>query len=157
MAGVSSVLSTAATHATRVGDPLAYYTTTATIIPVIFLALVYQTRYLRDTGGAYDTISVAQLWLAAGAMAVAAVGEAQAMHVLVTQHPTTDARRLTGVALIILGTAVVSEPALSVLSRWRDSAHESVRRDMSVVVYGWLATVWGIALIVALATLGIIY
>lgn len=149
------LLLTVAAPARKVGDPLAFYSTAATIIPVLFLALVYQTRYFRATEQPYSVLSFFQFWLALGAMAVAALGEADAMHVLETQHPTVGYRQAAGVALIILGTAVLSEPALSVLGRWHDSPGEPWYRSRTTLLVVWIAFIWSFAVLGVLATLGV--
>lgn len=152
---MSPLLLTAAALTAKVGDPLAFYSTAAVVIPVLFLALVYQTRYFRETEQPYSVLSFFQFWLALGAMVVAAVGETAAMHVLETQHPTLGYRQAAGVALIVLGTAVMSEPALAVIGRWRDFPGEPCYKSRTVVLIMWIVLIWGFAVLGVLATLGL--
>lgn len=148
------LLLTVATPARKVGDPLAFYSTAATIIPVLFLALVYQTRYFRETEQPYSVLSLFQFCLALGAMVVAVLGEVDAMHVLETQHPTVGYRQAAGVALIVLGTAVLSEPVLAVIGRWHDSPGEPWYRRRATLLTLWVIFIWSFAVLGVLATLG---
>jgi hypothetical protein len=104
----------------KVGSPLAFYSAAATVIPVLFLALVYQTRYLRRPESHHRWLPLFQSWVAVSAMLVAAAGEVAALHVLETQTPTLKDQHTVAITLILFGTAVVIEPVVAALQDLRD-------------------------------------
>ncbi len=83
----------------KVGDPLAFYTVAATIIPVLFLALVYQTSTFSTESATWwgGRVFVALLAVTAGV-----IGEVSALHVLSTQQPTTAAKHTSSIGLLLL-------------------------------------------------------
>ena len=107
------------------GDPLTFYAVAATIIPVLYLAFVFQTRYFQqvreatESSKGQDRAEHLQFPIIA-----ALLGEIAAMSVLATQHPTDDARRITSVALVVLGALLVMEPLLVLVKPLDDSADE---------------------------------
>jgi C4-dicarboxylate transporter len=116
-------LVTAATF--KVGDPLTFYAVAATIIPVFYLAFVFQTRYFErvrhasDSSEGQDRAEHLQL-----PIFFALLGEVASMSVLASQHPTDDAKRITSVALVVLGAFLVMEPVLVLIKPVDDSADE---------------------------------
>lgn len=84
---------------TMVGDPLAFYGVAATVIPVLLLALIYQTRVLEQLAADDPrTKLINGPWY----FALAILGEAAAFHVLATRHPTQQAQALVTVSVISL-------------------------------------------------------
>jgi hypothetical protein len=137
----------------KVGDPLAFYTVAATIIPVLFLALVYQAKYFQPEEKPYSLLSLFQVYLALGTMVVAAAGEVAALHTLETQHPTLGAQQGVSIALIIFGTALLSEPVLSVIGRWPDLPGERWHTKSRTIMALWLGIVWFFAILGILSVL----
>ena len=139
-----------ATKSPKVGDPLTFYSTAATIIVVLFLAVAYQTHYLRPVKPRSEHKKdrerlLGQFALAAVAMTVAAIGETSALRVLVKQHVTIGDRHKVLSALILLGAAVVFAPVLSTMIQMPDEPRGNYR----ILIWGWtgmvvLVTVFGL-------------
>lgn len=101
--------------APKVGDPLAFYSVVATVIPVLFLALIYQAQLLErspfDTPGrprskpkrVLDSPvfeEVLAVFFALYLLFIAAVGEVVALHALGSQRPPGhEARNLIDISL----------------------------------------------------------
>lgn len=90
----------------RVGDPLAFYTVAATIIPVLFASLVFEAKALDPS----DTERWPPFLIAAAVVLFALAGEVAALKVLGTQHPTKEAHALSVLALATTATALVTLP-----------------------------------------------
>lgn len=90
-----------------VGDPLAFYEVAATVIPVLFLAIVYQARIVRKLPSMFRYIT-AQM---AGVIAFA--GELNAFDVLASRHPTAHALHAILAALFVLGLCIIAHPMIT--------------------------------------------
>lgn len=88
------------------GSPLALYQTAATVIPVLFLAFIYQVKGLEHPLGWVENQFLSTTLF----VAVAVVGEVAAFRVLATQHPTSTAKTQVLIALIFIGLDLASEP-----------------------------------------------
>ncbi len=96
-----------------VGDPLTFYSVAATIIPVLFLALVYEAKALVLLAPLVR-LNVAQ------AVGVLTVGtEAACFRVLANQHPTHHAAKGISTVMLLMGLAVIAQPQLGALDRDR--------------------------------------
>lgn len=95
-----------ATH--KVGDPLAFYEVTATILPVLFLALIYQARALDPLTHVLRVSGSFLLYI------LVALGELEALKVLASREPSARSEHVitTVVGLVLLGVAI--SPALDV-------------------------------------------
>lgn len=86
--------------AQKVGDPLAFYEVAATIIPVLFLALIYQSGVIEGIGK--DTpaarVFLGAVWFAGNTV----LGETVSLRVLATQNPTAMSRGWVAVSLASL-------------------------------------------------------
>jgi hypothetical protein len=102
--------------APKVGDPLAFYEVAAAVIPVLYLAIVFQTRSFRQSPKESPfTLEAFILRNAVLLMVlVAFVGEFDALNVLASQHPGTTARHGVSISLFVLGMGLVIEPLLSI-------------------------------------------
>ena len=103
------ITSSAAKPPVKVGDPLAFYTVAATIIPVLFLALIYEAKVL-DLLGRFT-----RLYVAEGVGVVAVTAEAWALDILASQQPSAHAARSIAAVMLIMGIAVVVQPMLGAL------------------------------------------
>jgi hypothetical protein len=93
----------------KVGDPLAFYEVAATVIPVLFLALVYQTKTFQTDSAQYWAVRSSVAMLAVWATGV---GEITALHVLERQEHTLTNYRVTAISLVVLAAGVIPQPAL---------------------------------------------
>ena len=87
-----------------VGDPLAFYSVAATVIPVLLIALVFQAKGfdLPEPQAPILAPVVGSLVLA-----FAVVGEIAALKALSTRHPTHDQHVFAVVGLFTIGFAVL--------------------------------------------------
>lgn len=101
----SSIMVFAATP--RVGgNPLAFYSAAATVIPLLYVALVYQARLFERA----TQPRPARFWYAYAAAFIVATGELTAFHVLSTEHPTPGQKHLVADVLLILGVSLLVQP-----------------------------------------------
>jgi hypothetical protein len=91
----------------KVGDPLAFYEVAATIIPVLFLGLIYQGQIVDKLDIHFYRFYVAFL-----TALIAFGGEAAALGVLTNQQPTLKAQRGVGSILLLLGLGLLVQPVL---------------------------------------------
>jgi hypothetical protein len=126
----------AVTH--KVGDPLAFYSVAATIIPVLFLALIYQATALE---------SLTPEWGASAALValvLVAFGETEALSVLVTQQPSDKAQDIVMLSVSVVFLVVVLHPIMSTIKRMPDEpGHRPKllgipRSDSSIVLHAVL-------------------
>lgn len=95
-------------------DPLDFYAVAATVIPVLFVAIVIESRifdFEDALGGGWTRL---ELPVAAVVALVTAIGEAVAFKVLATQHPFASARAAVYAPLFVLGSVVLGFPIASV-------------------------------------------
>ncbi len=91
----------------KVGDPLAFYSVAATIIPVLVIAVLYQANVLELVSGP------ARFLLAYVVTAVAAFGEAATLGVLSQQVPKVTSQRQAATAILVLGISMITQPLLN--------------------------------------------
>ncbi len=127
------------------GDPLAYYSVTATIIPVLFLALIYQTKNLQ---GHLKTSPHAAATYALTYVLAAITGETASLHVLATRNPTEKANSVILYSLVLLGSLVAGAP----LSEYIPKAFQTEKR---AVAYLFAFVVVGIIGAAALRNAGV--
>jgi hypothetical protein len=133
-----------------------FYSTAATIILVLFLTVAYQTRYFAEVNPRSeeraDRERLLYQWLVAmAAAAVAAVGEVNALRALERHHATSADRHIVLTALILLGTAVVTEPMLRVMLRMPDGN----RWRYWTIIVTYMGAAWLIAIIGLLNVYGV--
>jgi hypothetical protein len=135
-AGAAQAAAAAAQHvaagaAHPAPDPLAFYDVAATILPVLFLALIYQANFLENSPWRLVRAEIDNLfrsprlrasakWMLGPneAMLIACVllygvfGEFYAMHVLSTGRPSHEAKPIIGLALYLCGVTLVVQSLL---------------------------------------------
>jgi len=137
------MLATAPTKA-KPGDPLEFYNVAATIMPVLFLALVYQANVVKDERESpMRRLSYTYIFVAS-----AAVAEIASLRVLATQHPSPHAEGVVVVGLIYIGIALVSEPLTDAIALV--AKHHELGRSRAVLLI--LAVTGGLALQILLGT-----
>lgn len=117
-----------------IGDPLAFYEIAATVIPVLFLAIVYQARVVRRVPSAMR-FGAAQL-----PGLVALVGEIDAFQVLANRQPSLHAQHGISAVLLVLGLIIVAEPLVPVLPHNNEIANENYARLRAAGVPEWQVT-----------------
>lgn len=96
------------------GDPLAFYSTAATLIPVVFFAIAFEARVL-------DLIQAKTRFIAAYLMGAAALGaEVISLHILVHRDPSQRAAQTISSVLLGLGLAALAGPLIRSLDRDAD-------------------------------------
>jgi hypothetical protein len=123
-----------ATH--KVGDPLAFYEVAATVIPVLLLALIFQSNVIEKFS---ENDSTARLLLAPFYFGVALFGEASALHALVSQHPTQGAQARSVVSLLLLGIWLVLAQMFHGFSTMVEDDKAVTRKAAFVKMLGVLA------------------
>ncbi len=127
------------------GDPLAYYSVTATIIPVLFLALIYQTKnlqeHLKKSGHAAATYALTYVL-------VAVAGETASLHVLATRNPTEKANSVILYSLVLLGGLVASAPLVEYVPK-------AFQTEKRAVAYLFAFGVVGVIVAAALRNAGV--
>ncbi len=98
-------LAVAAHRARASGDPLAFYQVTATVIPVLLLALIYQSRFLPTAPRA------AQYVIGGLGAAFAVSGEVLSLRALVTGTAHYTQANVEA-SLAVLGAAVLIDPLI---------------------------------------------
>jgi hypothetical protein len=91
----------------KVGDPLAFYEIAATVIPVLFLGIVYQVKLVERIH------PILRINVAHAAVLVAFAGEFDAFNVLATQYPTSRSEHGVSVALLLLGIVILGQPLVT--------------------------------------------
>lgn len=120
------------------GDPLSYYSVTATIIPVVFLALIYQTKTLQNHSK--EPGRVASTYALTYAV-VAIAGETAALHVLATRNPTEQANKVILYSLVLLGGLVATAPLVEYMPKGFKTDKPAVAYLYAFVVVGIIAAV----------------
>jgi hypothetical protein len=93
------------------GDPLAFYTVAATIIPVLFLAVAYEAKVL-------ELVPPKIRFFLAQSVGILAFGaEAVALRVLVHGKPSMRVTHFVSVVILILAIAILTQPMLASLDK----------------------------------------
>jgi hypothetical protein len=104
---------------------LDFYIVTATVIPVLYLAAIYQARTLLEGGLIVSTVrggrnadrsDMALVVAHAAFVAAAVLGEYAALHTLAIGKASSDARSTIATALIALGWLLVVENILRAMA-----------------------------------------
>jgi hypothetical protein len=112
--------------AAKVGDPLSFYVVTATVIPVLLIAMVFEAKALEpfrkakrsDVGDgklakvAIQTDAFSEIFGGIVILTAGITGEAASLRVLALQEPSTTARYYATGALIFLVFGVVARPVI---------------------------------------------
>ena len=125
-------------------DSLAFYSTSAQVIPVLFIVLAIEMRVL----GRIDQEPEADVWIAAIrllAFALIAWGEWQALSVLSTGRDTATAHEAVTMALVAEAVVLCLEP-LSAFARSLSQAIPWVLRPYASLVHRGLLVIVGLAL-----------
>jgi membrane-associated protease RseP (regulator of RpoE activity) len=89
-----------------VGDPLAFYEVAATVIPVVFLGVIYEAKIL-------ERIATRYLFTAVNiGCAIGMLGEAAALKVLMERRPRAVAEHAVATSLLLLGVLLIAQPLL---------------------------------------------
>jgi hypothetical protein len=96
-------------------EPLLFYATAATVLPVLYIAMVYQVRYFEGGYPALYKLLVIALY-----GAIIAVAEIVCFRVLANQEPSHDARSRVIGGLALVGVGLISPPILRMASELRD-------------------------------------
>jgi arginine exporter protein ArgO len=101
----------AASH--KVGDPLAFYSVAATVIPLLFITLVFEAKALAPDEDAPERWT--ELATAVGIVAFALGGEVAALKVLLTQHPSAAAQSTIVGSLLLTSFGVLFRPLAALI------------------------------------------
>ena len=139
----------------KVGDPLAFYEIAATVIPVLFLGIVYQVRLVERIHPSLR-INVAH-----AAVLVAFAGEFDAFNVLATQHPTSRSQHGVSVTLLSLGIVILGQPLVTATEQIDKQYDEHIARaaqaGAGVWTLRWMGwTKWSRLLLGGLAACGFV-
>lgn len=153
------IATSAAKTLARVGDPLAFYEVAATIIPVLFLALVFQaglfeTRLADEDRPFLADIASYTTWryIASGLFFVTGVGEVIALGVLIQQHANSVEQHAVVSALILLGLPVGLYPLFTIARAFERQA-EKKEPAAAGPIKRVHRTSWGYVVIAVLALL----
>ncbi len=130
-----------ATH--KVGDPLAFYEIAATIIPVLLLALIFQSNVIEKFS---EKNSTARLLYAPFYFGIALFGEASALHVLVSRHPTQGAQARAVTSLLILSVWLVAAQMFHGFSAMVDDDKAVTPKSAFVTMLGVFAALAAVCL-----------
>lgn len=111
-AAAADAVAAAAAHPR--GDPLAFFELAAGVIPILYLAIAYQSSAWEPrtpAPGLEGRLARSAFHAAQLAVAACAVGEAVALNALV-DSPTLAARRAVASAVVIAGGVLVSRPLM---------------------------------------------
>jgi hypothetical protein len=113
MATVLAMLSSTATRtAGHAGDPLTFYSVSATVIPVLFITLVFQAKAFHPPHeGVFVVFPIATL-----IMALTIMGEVEALKVLHNGHATETAGTFVYLALSSLALGIVTALQLDLVA-----------------------------------------
>jgi hypothetical protein len=106
----------------KVGDPLAFYEIAATVIPVLFLGIVYQVRLVERL---HPNL---RFNVAHAAVLVAFAGEFDAFNVLASQHPTSRSQHGVSVSLLLLGIVILAQPLMTATEHMDKQSDETIAR-----------------------------
>lgn len=109
----------AAATAARVGDPLAFYEIAATVIPVLFLAMLYEGRAFASPSAG------ASLFLLVSGCLIAIYGEAAAFHVIANRQPTSGNQKEVAEALWFFGLSLCAKTVIDAAHRMDRHRQES--------------------------------
>jgi hypothetical protein len=115
--------------AAKVGDPLSLYVVTATVIPVLLIAMVFEAKALEpfskakkpDVGEgklakvAIQTDAFSEIFGGIVILTAAIIGESASLRVLALQEPSSAARYYATGALIFLAFGVVARPVIKAI------------------------------------------
>ena len=90
----------------RVGDPLAFYEITATVVPLLFVGIVFQARAIDPEDWPKGRLGLAGILVVLATIS----SEAAALRVLSLQHPTHGAQTLIVVCALFLVFALLVNP-----------------------------------------------
>jgi hypothetical protein len=124
------ITSLLATASRPVGDPLSFYGVAATVIPVLFLSVVYEARTLEQFAGD------ARYFGSAAAALIAGSGEVAAFQVLASRQPTRATQHAISAVLLVLGLIILAQPlhtACGPLDRRADFRAARARGSVSSV------------------------
>jgi hypothetical protein len=129
--------------APKVGDPLAFYTVAATIIPVLFIAAVFEARFLEPPPHRRDknperTIDLTDLLTGVVLLGFGILGEAASLEVLSTRRPSTHGHAAAVLALIVLAFGVIATPVTSAIRPIAETTHVILAILLVVLVLGIL-------------------
>jgi hypothetical protein len=110
-ATVPGMLLVATRPPVRVGDPLAFYEVAATVIPVLFVAIVYQARVIESLRPRAQWTGLQLLGVYFGSL-ISFAGGFDAFNVLANQHPTILARHAVSLTLYLLALILVAQPLM---------------------------------------------
>ena len=133
-------MSAAAAHPSN-GNPLQFYATAATVIPVFVLAGLYQANVKEIFDPAIRYLGLAVF------LAVAVIGEVSALHVLSTRHPTTSAKSGTAIGLEVSGVLLVGAALTDEYAEWAKRQKWPRRHPVAFGLIGLLTLVVFVLLI----------
>jgi hypothetical protein len=107
----------------KVGDPLAFYGVVATILPVLFLALTYQSRVFDDL----DPLAATSAALVG--YVVLAFGELESLFALANQKATNESRGVCALCVFALLIVVAIHPAIEAGRRHSQRRMSKPKRD----------------------------
>ena len=102
----------------KVGDPLAFYEVAATIIPVLFIAMLFEVKLLEPfvpPGAEKPPTDLPEYLMGVVFLAFGIFGEVASLEVLATQRPSTAAHGAAVAALVILTVGVIARPMTSAI------------------------------------------
>jgi NADH:ubiquinone oxidoreductase subunit 6 (subunit J) len=134
-------LAAAITH--KEGDQLALYSVVATIIPVLYIAVLYQSRLFEIV----RRVQYAQLVAAVVIALLAVIGEIASLSALVSQEPNDPERLGSLVAVSALGTYVLSIPMLIGAA---ELSHHRQRLMAAAAVAVTMTTLWCVGFVLLL-------
>jgi hypothetical protein len=141
---MSALILLASSVRAKPDDPLEFYNVAATIMPVLFLALVYQANVVKDERESpVSRLSYTYIFVAS-----AAVAEITSLRVLATQHASTRAEGVVVVGLVYIGIALVSEPLTDAIALV--AKHHKLGKSRALLLT--LAVIGGLTLQILLGT-----
>jgi hypothetical protein len=151
------MLLTTAAHATT--NARQFYDDAATVIPVLLLAVIYQSKSLHPVPGVGLTGLMGIIVIA---IVTSALGEFECLHVAAGYNPTHNGQGTVIAAMTILGALAVIDPLFRVAQAWTASPttspratfrkHKGYRAFMIAAGVGIVLTVVGIWLLGASGT-----
>jgi len=112
----SSITSLAAV-AHKAPNARQFYDDAATVIPILLLAVIYQSRNLHPVPGAGLASGMA---FAALFLVIVGLGEFECLHVAAGYDPTERGKAFVAMALLLSGGLAVAEPLTRFASAWNE-------------------------------------
>jgi hypothetical protein len=136
-----------------VGDPLTYYAVIATIIPVLFLALVYQSGVSEQ----FRWRSPAHYWpiFVAVVCGLAALSEGSALVVLASGHPTKGQQVTGALGVVALGLYLFGSILGEAIARLPDQRKPRWEQALVLTIVGAIVA-FGVWMVVYLGPLGVL-